>query len=232
MLTGIDAIHEVNEVLKHAAIIIEANNEEVGVYIQTKTLNLKVRIVTNTDTNGKEKNIEDLFIRIFPPINKKGWGTAIFLAQVTTATALGFKRIICEPHGNVDTLDEAIVELQYNGYFTWARLGFTMVQDSESYEKYKAQLVSHNIDLLPLDKLLKKQVLFVRISANNTVPRSGKQYWKEFGFDWKGEFDLHSDSLNNKILLDYLKSKSLISRILHLLRKLRKVRVKTPILSN
>jgi hypothetical protein len=61
---------------------------------------------------------------------------------------------------------------------------------------------------------------------------SGKQYWKEFGFDWKGEFDLHSDSLNNKILLDYLKSKSLISRILHLLRKLRKVRVKTPILSN
>jgi hypothetical protein len=191
-----------------------------------------VRIVTNTETNAKEKIIEDLFIRIYPPNNKKGWGTAIFLAQVTTATALGFKRIICDPHGDYDCLNETIVRLQYNGYFTWGRLGFTMVQDSEGYERYESQLISHNIQPLPLHLLLKKQVLLVRISETQTVPMSGKQYWKEFGFEWKGEFDLNPDSLNNEILLDYLKRKSLIPRILHLLRRFRKVPVKMPTSNN
>lgn len=90
--------------------------------------------------------------------------TFAFLQQVNAAFRLGFSKIKLEAAG--DCRDE-----QYNGYYTWARLGFTMPL-SDDFR-------------LPDNALHAKEVADLMQNENHIA------WWKENGQGGEMEFDLH-----------------------------------------
>jgi hypothetical protein len=67
-----------------------------------------------------------------PLITEKGFGTKVFSNQVKEFKAAGFKKLINQAEGNIN-------DKEYNGYYTWARLGYNF-RDKESLEELKSKL--------------------------------------------------------------------------------------------
>lgn len=107
---------------------------------------------------------------------RSGLGTAAFVRQVQSAKNLGFSHI--------ETV--AASGGEFNGYYTWPRLG------------YDGPL--QPITLVSLPPNLQTAT---RVSDLMRTPE-GRDWWKQHGRTISLEFDLAKDSLSNRVLAEYV----------------------------
>lgn len=87
----------------------------------------------------------------------------------------------------------AVKQVDYNGYITWGKLGYTMlITPREQFEKL---LREHNRTEETLFELLKT--------------KEGYEFWKRNGFSWSGIFFLTEGSENITLLKEYLKTRNI-----------------------
>ena len=139
------------------------SSERVLVNINDNGINMTRRI------NIKDKIIDNDFFVIKKDSKYKGEGAKIFGNQVEAAHKAGYEKIRTQAAG--DFKDRA-----YNGYYTWARLGYMQRND------YNNQLAVRNI----------KNQTGVDYGNFQTMMRttSGIKAWKEHGSAFAGIFDL------------------------------------------
>lgn len=156
------------------------SSERVLVNINDNGINMTRRI------NIKDKTINNDFFTINPNSKYKGQGAKIFESQVKTAQKAGYNQIKTEAAGSKG-------DGNYNGYYTWARLGYMPRND------YNNQVLVRNI----------KNATGVDYGNFQTMMRttSGIKAWKEHGSAFTGVFDLKKGSESMKTLNNYLKNK-------------------------
>jgi hypothetical protein len=110
-----------------------------------------------------------------------GFGTAVFARQVAGLRRLGVSRIEAEIAGSAAS--------PYNGYYTWARMGF----DAPLTAAERRQLPPH---------LVGARTLHERITAPG-----GREWWRRRGSGREAVFDLSPMSPHGAILRAYLEER-------------------------
>ena len=133
----------------------------------------------------KNKSVEMKYFYLNPFKEKgKGLGSNIFKNQVEQFKKLGFKNLKTEAgEGN-----------GLNGYYTWARLGYDF-SDSLSIKIFRSMLKFEN----------NKKFKNVKSLPELMAIKEGREWWRENGFAFYGEFDLSDNSLSMKTLNEYNK---------------------------
>jgi hypothetical protein len=122
-----------------------------------------------------------------PEINKsQGKGTEIFNNQVKQFKDKGFK--------NIETT--AAKSDKYNGYYTWARLGYEI--NSMTEKRLFESLLKKSTD---------KRIKSVQSLQELMTFKEGRDFWKKNGFQFEGKFDLKDNSKSMFILNNYVKEK-------------------------
>jgi len=103
-------------------------------------------------------------------------GTRLFASQIRAAVSLGVDRIeaLCFRSGN------------YNGYYTWARLGYDAPLDAEQRRATGCESI-----------------------AELMQTAEGRAWWKTHGDSFDGVFDLSPGSRSRKVLSAYLREKGI-----------------------
>jgi hypothetical protein len=122
-----------------------------------------------------------------PDIEKsKGKGTEIFSNQIKGFKDKGYKELITD----------AAKSNIYNGYYTWARLGYD-IQGNESKTRFKKLIKDSNDDDIKDIQSLPELMSFEK----------GRKFWKDNGFQFQAEFRLDDNSESMFILNEYIKDK-------------------------
>jgi hypothetical protein len=148
-----------------------------GIYVNVTGPGYKAQRLIYKDANGKTV-IENIHIETTK--TGTGLGTKIFGRQVEQASKLGVDRIQTFAAGPAGG---------YNGYYTWARLG------------YDAKIPS-SVKLPSKFKNAKNVSDLMRTKA-------GAKFWKEHGTSVKMTFNLKRGSTSQRALSKYLKKKGL-----------------------
>lgn len=167
-----------------------------GIPVKYYDLNYKIAIHYGDALKIMSKNDVYDIERIIYPAEKKiynafmevhdtgsGIGTKLFANQVESAIEMGYQLIEVT----------AGKSRSMNGYYTWARLGYTMDDDSEG--EFADLMYAYEREEQTLEELMRT--------------KEGRAFWKRYGFQWHGRFDLTSDSLHVERLNNYLKQKGI-----------------------
>jgi hypothetical protein len=139
----------------------------------------------------KTKTVEMNEFILNPDLDKsKGTGSNIFFNQVNSFKKLGFEKL--KTHAAKSNL--------YNGYYTWARLGYDF-EDIKSYDGSKRQF----IDLIAGSN--DKEIKDVKSLPELMSFKKGRDFWIKNGKEFHGEFDLSNNSQSMFILNTYIKEK-------------------------
>jgi hypothetical protein len=121
--------------------------------------------------------IDNKLLRVFSTGERIG--TFIFLNEIIQARKLDIKLMTVS----------AAKGLAYNGYYTWARLGYTF-NSPDDQNDFNDLIASHGRSEDTITELMKT--------------KDGRDFWKENGFWWEGIFDLSANSENIVSLNNYL----------------------------
>jgi hypothetical protein len=157
------------------SIDVEINT---SLYSSSNTIFLNDRFITNNS-----------FIIHKHKLRRAGVGTRRIINQVVTAKKLGFLKIETYARGGIDNSHHH----QYNGHYTWARLGFDMVEDDVF--RFRATMIEWMRPEKTIHELLSSE--------------GGKKKWKYEGHGWSGYFDLTTNSPCLKRLEKYLIEKGI-----------------------
>jgi hypothetical protein len=124
-----------------------------------------------------DKFIDNKFLIVFS--TGKKLGTFIFLNEVIQARKLGISCLKVS----------AAKSERFNGYYTWARLGYTI--DSPE-------------DQADFEKLLRSYGRSENSMINLMQTSDGRNFWRNNGFWWQGIFDLSPNSENIQAFNNYL----------------------------
>lgn len=124
------------------------------------------------------------FLMMNPSKSSSGKGAEIFYNQIKQFQKLGIK--ILSTH--------AAKGDNFNGYYTWARLGYTI-------EKYEEQR-NHLINLLKND--LDPELNKVNNLETLMSTEKGRKWWKEWGFEFHGSFNLEEGSYSMNTINNYM----------------------------
>lgn len=116
----------------------------------------------------------------------EGVGTNAFLNQVMEARKQGFTLLEVHAAGYLGS--------KYNGYYTWARLGYQM--DPYNHAAFLQWAKQRKLSVKSVNELVST--------------KAGADLWKKEGFGWQGYFNLQDGSENMKLLEGLLKSKNII----------------------
>lgn len=116
----------------------------------------------------------------------KGKGTEIFSNQVAQFREKGYQFLETTAHR-----DEI-----YNGYYTWAMLGYKMT-DRVSLNQFKTLIKSSPNPRIQKCKDLSQLVSF----------KEGAEFWRKEGFTFSGVFDLREGSSSMKLLNNYIQTR-------------------------
>lgn len=131
-----------------------------------------------------DKSVHMNYFRIDPSA-PKGSGSKMFANQLDSFRKMGLKKLHVTAGGNPK-------DKTMNGYYTWARLGYNFSSDLEK-KKFKKLIKSSNDP-----EINNVNSLHVLMSFEK-----GRQFWKENGFGFDGEFDLNDGSPSMLILNKY-----------------------------
>ena len=124
------------------------------------------------------------------PTAPKGTGTKIFTNQVAQFKKLGFQHLLVHAAGSKS-------DPIYNGYYTWARLGYQF-QDSNYTNNMIKRAQDYSDD---------EQVKSVKSLSQMMSFPAGRQFWKEHGFPFSGVFNLADGSSSMRTLEQYNEGK-------------------------
>jgi len=142
-------------------------------YNAIRRINFSLRVIFN-DFLEVEKNAQG-----------DGLGTCILCNQVKEARPRGFRRLDVTAAGP----DGSAVDWQ--GYYTWGRLGFQMDQDD------------HEDLMMMLSRIGRSETCLWELLRH----REGQYLWRRDGFTWHGSFELYENSQCLKWLRKYLADK-------------------------
>ncbi|MFM2392933.1 MAG: hypothetical protein RLZZ546_915 [Bacteroidota bacterium] len=113
-------------------------------------------------------------------------GSKIFSSQVEKARKEGFSTI----------KTYAAAGENYNGYYTWARLGYKPTKESEKVLKNEFIEINkkYNTSFKNLEHAMESE--------------EGRKIWRENGISFYAEFDQKSTSYSSKTLKNYLEKRS------------------------
>ena len=166
---------------KTPIISVRAFNDKITM---TRTMNESTKVIDNKYFKIKSKEDEN-----GKPIpNSASYsGNEVFKIQVEAAIKNGYKRMITHAAGSKG-------DKEYNGYYTWARLGY----EPKKTDKY-------------VNKIIEKYNKTYKQNATSLgevmSTQTGREYWRENGIDFEGTFDLKPNSYSVKTLRNYKKSK-------------------------
>jgi hypothetical protein len=126
----------------------------------------------------------------------QNYGHAAFKRFLAQAPQMGIKNLEC--HANAGPSKWGV---PLNGYITWGKFGLTMNPDS--HKKFLSEIKEDGRAENCLQKLF--------------LTESGQKYWLQKKMPWRAEFDLASDSINQRMFRIYehkkeKKQKSLTAR--------------------
>lgn len=203
--TGVDAIHEIDDIIRNGCVKKTTFNSMVTILIETQVIIIQVAI----NTDPAHLNAYNDFIRIKPEYSNKALGIQVLYQQQETLSRYQFKKIYCLAEGNKHLLTAINPGDRFNGFITWAKAGFSMNKSSKRL--YNRQLKKHGIPKMPLHELLmEKQLTLWENGEERSM--SGRQYWIEYGSWWNGEFKLGKNSDNVNQLKNYLLERLLIAK--------------------
>lgn len=138
--------------------------------------------------------MHNAYFRVEESQHNEGIGTRIFSEQVHNLSVLGVHRIEVETAGGGRGPGVARYPGEYNGYYTWARLG------------YNGKVSVHEI---ARNHRLSRDEVPASIRGARTIHQimrtpEGRQWWKDYGQSWEGSFLLARNSANQRVLKDYL----------------------------
>lgn len=119
----------------------------------------------------------------------KGQGSNIFKNQVNEAIENGFKKLVTYASRDGD----------YNGYYTWARLGYR-------------PRISEKIEV---DELNKKAGTNFKSWDEIVNTQQGLAAWKQYGRSFDGVFGLTPGSKSLEVLNNYINSKNKVEKLLN-----------------
>lgn len=156
---------------------VRAINDKI---IMTRVIDEKTGVIDNRYFKIKRKMDEN----DKPIPNSASYsGNEVFKEQVETAIKNGFKRMVTHAAGSKG-------DKEYNGYYTWARLGY----EPKKTDKYVNKVI---------DKYNKEHNKEAKTLRDVMSTKSGREYWKENGIDFEGTFDLNPNSYSVKTLRKY-----------------------------
>lgn len=129
----------------------------------------------------QEKTVINLSMKVSS--TNRGIGTNLLINQIKEARKLGFRFLKVS----------AAKGKHLNGYYTWARLGYSM--EKPDYEDF--------IDLMKSFSRKERSI------GELMTTKEGRDFWEQNGFWWEGEFDLKDNSDNMTTLMNYLTSKGI-----------------------
>jgi len=168
------------------------------------------------------------YFRIQEDSLHKGAGAELFANQVKALRSIGTDRIETEAVGS---LAESAPPAEFNGYYTWPRLGYQGTMAAKSYDKFpdalKVKLGNgrqvadlydlkdmaaaglSNAEVSETRRLLRANDLASGREPKAYVTLSGADYWRAHGRSvLDGVFDLNDGSRSLKVLDDYLEQRS------------------------
>jgi hypothetical protein len=131
----------------------------------------------------EEGRVHNDYFRIEDQSKYKGQGAKIFSNQVAALTEAKYK--------SIDT--QAARGSMFNGYYTWARLGYVPESASVRQTAINGFNKKYGTDVLNWGELL--------------GTKKGQEYWKEFGTSFEGIFYLKEGGYSQTTLKNYLESK-------------------------
>jgi hypothetical protein len=123
--------------------------------------------------------IDNTFMRVHQ--TKSGIGFKLFINQIKEARKLGFTYLEVSAGAGPE----------YNGYYTWARFGYSMNQ--HDHQTFCELMDDNNRNERSIIQLMKTE--------------EGRDFWRANGFWWQGIFDLQDESENINALKSYIQSK-------------------------
>jgi SPP1 gp7 family putative phage head morphogenesis protein len=139
----------------------------------------------------EEKTIDNEYFRIAQDSAYKGKGAQIFKSQVDHATRAGYKEIKTAAAGS------AKESKTFNGYYTWARLGYVPTKDKQYGKSISEAIGNFN------DEHGTNAKIFEELMGTKT----GQEFWKNKGFPFNGKFDLQKNSYSQTTLQNYIDGK-------------------------
>lgn len=173
-----------NSLLKLAGV---PGNIKARIFIEKDINNSDNDIVTFLGTeitlrrkiNVLNKEIENVKMKVSKNDNYSG--TDLLKMQVKEASKQGYKTIKTEAFRDEDG--------EYNGYYTWARLGYIpKKQPSKQIEDFN-----------------KKYGTNAKTLQDLMATKEGRDFWKKNGETFNGEFDLSPNSYSMNTLKNYKK---------------------------
>jgi hypothetical protein len=150
-----------------------------------------VRLVVQSKA-GYEFLLKNAAFVLSPRLRKLGIGTRSFAIEVTEATSLGlFSKITTSAIGSPESLNPEDSDNQYNGVYSWARLGF----DAEIPKDVCSHCSGHLLSYTRVNELMADQ--------------RGRSIWAEHASSLEMEFLLAEDSSSWKLLRSYLDEKQI-----------------------
>jgi len=168
---------EIKQVVSATRQGISVKMESENVEYMSRFYDPKNKIVTNNSFSLKKSS------------QAKGLGTNIFNSQVDKYREKGYKTIKTRAAKSDEPGEE------YNGYYTWARLGYDMGKNN----------VTEFSNLISESK--NEKIKSVESVSELMSFSEGREFWKENGFEFDGEFDLSKDSKSSFMLDKYMEEK-------------------------
>ncbi|KAA2238564.1 hypothetical protein F0L74_20280 [Chitinophaga agrisoli] len=198
-LTGVYAVYTYDELAEGEGVLISTPNPfEAHILIMHEGLELTRIIDYNAQT------IMNISFKLKK--QRAGTGTLVLIEQILAAEKENFGQLTCNAIGGE-------YEPLFNGYSTWGKLGFSIVNNKlskaigiPSLDRYNKLLEQHGIPSMPIHELLAAKNI---ICTNGNIIKSGEDFWNApgNGFPWSGAFDTGKGSVNRAILCAYINRK-------------------------
>lgn len=158
-------------------------------------------------------NIENEIMLVAPTARGKGIATRALAEQVSSAAKQGFERIYAGAAGQgkmikSETDSHFATGDDSNGYYTWARLGF----HGDIRSLMRERRTSDEPELRAIAADFGKMFPGVTNVSQLMTTKQGRQWWKDYGGYFDGEFNLRKGSASRTLLTRYLSEKSRLQR--------------------
>lgn len=164
-------------------IVPSRGDGKVYLYVNNGDVIESLERIVYLDQNGNPVIKNELF-RLQDSAQGQGLGTEIFNNQIQAAQRGGIAYFETTAEGSAS-------DKHFNGYYTWARLGY----DAELSESFKHDLPAELSGATSISDLMQSA--------------AGRSYWRENGSTFDGVFDLQQGSLSTTVFNQYMTEKGL-----------------------
>lgn len=142
--------------------------------------------------NFQKKSIWNEYLELPGDMRNNGIGFRMFESQINEAMAANFNLIRCL------AARDTTGKNQMDGYVVWAKVGYSMHQNS--IPAYTERLDEHSIGFQQLHDL----IYCTKLENGD----SGENFWVEHGLSWYAQFELDINSVNHTLLQRYKERKA------------------------